>query len=180
VNAIRQGKPVTKANDGAAARDPVTLIRTPMRLDYTVSAGTQLSRYLHALAEKRIIGASCPTCNKVYVPPRGACPTCGIPTQGEIDIGHAGTVTTFCVIRIPFDNAAFDPPYVTAAILLDGADIPIFHLVRGIDVERVRMGMRVTAVWQDAGKLGPTLESIRWFEPNGEADAAYDSYAMHL
>jgi acetyl-CoA acetyltransferase len=67
----------------------------------------------------------------VYVPPRGACPTCGVPTTDEVEVADKGTVTTFCVVNIPFGNMPFDPPYVAASVLLDGADIPIFHLIRG-------------------------------------------------
>jgi uncharacterized OB-fold protein len=159
--------------------DPVTLLKTPIRLDYTVTAGAHHSKYLRALADKRILGARCGECDKVYVPPRGSCPTCGVPTEGgEVEVEHSGTVTTFCIINIPFGNMPFDPPYCAAAILLDGADQPIFHLVRGIDVHEVRMGMRVRAAWAD--ELGPTLESIKWFEPSGEEDADYDTYKAHL
>jgi uncharacterized OB-fold protein len=89
-------------------------------------------------------------------------------------------VTTFCVIRIPFDAAPFPPPYVAVAILLDGADMPIFHLLRGISPEVARMGMRVRAVWVPDAELSPTLSSIRWFEPTGEPDVAYQAIASHL
>jgi uncharacterized OB-fold protein len=74
----------------------------------------------------------------------------------------------------------FDPPYVAAAVLLDGADIPFFHLIRGVAPDEVRMGQRVRAVWVADSELAPTAESIRWFEPSGEADAPYDSYKEHL
>ena len=33
------------------------------------------------------------------------------------------------------------------------------------------MGMRVRAVWAPDEELGPTLASIKWFEPTGEPDA---------
>src|SRR5690606_33165891 len=52
---------------------PVTLLLTPVRLDYTVVAGHYLSQYLRGFAEKRILGARCEGCNKVLLPPRGAC-----------------------------------------------------------------------------------------------------------
>jgi uncharacterized OB-fold protein len=115
-------------------------------------------------------------CTKVYLPMRGACPTCGVPSTDEVQVADTGTVTTFCIIRIPFDAAPFPPPYTAVAILLDGADMPIFHLYRG-DVE-MRMGMRVRAVWAD--QLGPTLASIRWFEATGEPDAPFTAIEKHL
>lgn len=160
--------------------EPVSVIHTPIRLEYTVLAGRHLSRYLRALAEGRIVGGRCGRCRKVYVPPRGACPTCAEPTDSEVEVRDTGTVTTFCIINIPFENAAFPPPYAAAAVLLDGADIAIFHLVGNVDVDQVRMGMRVKAVWKPREELGPTLESIRYFEPSGEPDADYDSYREHI
>lgn len=158
--------------------EPVTLVPSPVRLDYTVTAGRNLTRYLNGLAEKRILGTRCG--DRVYVPPRDFDPTTGEPSHGEIEVKHTGTVTTFCIIRIPFEAAAFPPPYAAAAILLDGADIPIFHLIRGIDVSEVRMGMRVRAEWVPDDELGPTLASIKWFEPTGEPDADYETYREHL
>ena len=160
--------------------DAIKVVGMPVHLEYTVTAGFHYSRYLRALAEKRITGARCGQCKKVYVPPRGSCPTCGVPTDDEVTIKDTGTLTTFCVVNIPFGNMPFDPPYVAAAVVLDGADIPIFHLIRGVAVDEVRMGQRVRAVWVPDAELAPTVESIKWFEPSGEPDAPYDSYKEHL
>jgi uncharacterized protein len=160
--------------------EPVRVVGMPVRLEYTVTAGRHYSRFLRAMAQKRILGARCAQCSKVYVPPRGSCPTCGVPTEQEVSVSDQGTLTTFCIVNIPFGNMPFDPPYVAAAVILDGADIPIFHLLRGIPPEDVRMGQRVRAVWVPDQELAPTLESIRWFEPNGEADAPYDTYRDHI
>jgi len=161
-------------------RPPVTLFQAPIRLDYTVTAGRNLTRYLRALAQRRIIGGRCPECQKVYLPPRGSCPTCGVPTDTEVQIADRGTVTTFCVINIPFEAAPFPPPYAAVAIVLDGADQPILHLLRGIPPDEVRMGMRVQAVWVPDHELAPTLASIRWFEPTGEPDAPFEAIKDHL
>jgi hypothetical protein len=142
--------------------------------------GRHYSRYLRALAKKQIIGVRCAECRRVYVPPRGACPTCGVPSVDEVTVRDVGTLTTFCVVNIPFGNMPFDPPYVAAAVILDGADIPIFHLIRGVAPDDVRMGLRVRAVWVPDAELSPTVESIKWFEPSGEPDAPYESYKEHL
>ena len=81
-----------------------------------------------------------------------------------------GTVTTFCVVNVSFYGGTQEIPYVSALILLDGADLPIMHLIQECPVEQVRPGMRVEAVWVDDADLGPTMESIRWFRPTGESD----------
>ncbi|HEX4658648.1 MAG TPA: OB-fold domain-containing protein, partial [Streptosporangiaceae bacterium] len=72
------------------------------------------------------------------------------------------------------------PPYVAAAVLLDGADIPFQHLILGCDPGEVRMGMRVRAFWKPRHQWGTTLENIDHFYPAGEPDAPYETYAHHL
>lgn len=154
--------------------EPIRQIRTPMRLEYQIQAGADQSNFLQALTEKRIVGRRSPT-GKVYVPPTGACPVTGLPMQEEVELSHVGTVVNFCIINIPFEGQRLKPPYATGTILLDGSDLPLFHIIGG-NVEDVRMGMRVKAVWVPDEELAPTLESILYFEPTGEADAPYDSY----
>jgi uncharacterized OB-fold protein len=156
------------------------MMTAPISLRYTHSASAEESRYLRALAEGKIIGQRCPACGKVYVPPRGACPTCGVPTATDVELPDAGTVTTFCVVNVPFQGQRVPVPYVAASVLLDGADIPFQHLILGCAPADVRMGMRVRAVWKPPEQWGTTAENIDHFEPTGDPDAPYDSYAHHL
>ena len=118
-------------------------------------------------------------CHKVYVPPR-VCPADGVTTAEEVAVRDHGTVTTFCVVNVPFAGQRLDPPYVVAQILLDGADIPIPHLILGLPADEVRMGMRVAAVWRDPQTWTTTPENIAHFRPTGEPDAPYESFAEHL
>ena len=131
-----------------AAVEPVRSIRTPIRIEYEYSAGQAASRFLRAVAEGRLVGQRCPACHKVYVPPRGSCPTDAVATTDEVELSDHGTVTTFCIVRVPFKGMRIELPYVTAQILLDGANIAMMHLVAGVPAEEVRMGMRVKAAWR--------------------------------
>lgn len=160
--------------------DDISMITTPVRLQYTHSASPEESLYLRGLAEGKLLGQRCPACQKVYIPPRGACPTDGVPTEDEIELPDRGIVTTFCIVNVPFLGQRIKPPYVAAYILLDGADIAFLHLVLGCAAEDVRMGMRVEAAWKPREEWGTTLENIDHFRPTGEPDAPYDSYAGHL
>lgn len=156
--------------------EPVRSIRTPAGLAYTYTAGAAATRFLQQVAHKRLVGQRCPVCRKVYVPPRGACPTDGVPTEEEVELGHTGTVTSFCVVNVQFYGQVMELPYVSALILLDGSDIPIMHLIQEVPAADVHMGMRVEAVWVPDDEVGPTLESIKYFRPNGEPDADWETY----
>jgi uncharacterized OB-fold protein len=160
--------------------EPVTMVTTPIRLSYQHMVSPEETRYLHGLAAGRLLGQRCPACGKVYIPPRGACPTDGVPTTDEVELGNTGTVTTFCVVNVPFAGQRVKPPYVAAQVLIDGADIPMQHLILGCPADEVRMGMRVEAVWKPRDQWGPTPENIDHFRPTGEPDAPYESYSHHL
>jgi uncharacterized OB-fold protein len=154
------------------------IVERPVHIDYIASPGAAQARFLKGMSEGRILGERCPTCNKVYCPPRGSCPTDGVPTAEQVELAGTGTVTTFCVVNIPFAGQSVECPYVSASVLFDGADIPLFGLIQDIPWEEVRMGLRVEAVWAD--ELKPSLESIRYYRPTGEPDADYETYRHHV
>jgi uncharacterized protein len=160
--------------------EPVTKLATPIRLEYRVTAGAAASRFLRGLLEGRFLGQRCPVCQKVYVPPRGSCPTDGVATAESVECGPAGTVTTFCVVNVPFRGQSIAIPYVCAQVLLDGADISFMGLVQEIPATEVRMGLRVEAVFVPPAQRSPSLESVKWFKPTGESDADYDSFKAYL
>ena len=158
----------------------VTRITTPVVLDYEYVASPEESAFGRGLKEGRILAQACPECHKVYVPPRGACPVDGVPTSEPHELPDTGIVTTFCIVNVPYLGQKIPPPYVSAYVLLDGADIAFLHLVLGTDAEEVRMGMRVKAVWRPEAERTYSLENISHFEPTGEPDADFESYRRHL
>jgi uncharacterized OB-fold protein len=158
----------------------VTRVVTPVSLDYEYAASPEESAIYLGLLEGKIIGQRCPKCRKVYVPPRSACPVDGLAPDELVELPDTGTLTTFCIVNVPFLGQKITPPYVSAYVLLDGADIAFLHLILDIPAEEVRMGMRVKAVWKPREEWGTTIENIDHFSPTGEPDADYDTYKQHL
>lgn len=167
------GAPTGPAGHDGRFENPVTGIVAPARLDYTYSPGRAHSAHLRALAERRVVAERCPSCRKVYVPPRGACPTCGVATSEQVEVGPRGTVTTYCIVNIKAAHTAnpgIEVPYVYAHIALDGADLALHGRIGGIPYDQVRMGLRVEPVWPDGGGHPDH------YRPTGEPDADYETY----
>jgi uncharacterized OB-fold protein len=160
------------AQDTGAERSAGMTI-APVRLRYLHTASPGESAYLRGLAAGRLLGQRCGVCGQVYVPTRGTCPADGVTMTEEVELPETGTVTTFCIVNVGYPGQRVTPPYVAAAVLLDGADIAFQHLVLGCDPSEVRMGLRVRAVWGEAG-------GISHFAPTGEPDAVYETYARSL
>ena len=168
------------ADEPGKASKTVRAIETHTRLEYTYSPGRASTRFLRNMERKKIMGQKCTGCGKVYVPPRGACPRCGLPTEEEVQVADTGTVVSFTVVRVPSASIQLELPYAAGSILLDGADIPFQALLRDVDVADIRMGMRVQAQWVDDSELGPTFQNIRWFHPIDEPDVPFEQFQEHL
>ena len=159
-----------------ATGEPVAIVETPIKLDFSYTPGVAASRFLRSVEKGEIVGQRCPKCQKVYVPPRGACSMCGVATDEELTLTGKGTVTTFCITNVP--SPGLEPPYVTAWIRLDGADITSMFLIQECDPSEVRLGMRVEPVW--AEEKQPNIGSIKYYRPSGEPDAPYDDYKDYI
>ena len=147
------------------AREPVTGIEVPIYLQYEFTAGAALSRFLSSIREGRIMGQRCPACASVYVPPRGSCSRCGIPTEEEVQVSDQGVIESFTIVHIPIPGNPIKPPFIAANILLDGTDMACLHLVSEMPTEKVHVGMRVQAVWRPREEWDYTFENIAWFKP---------------
>ncbi|MDG2307507.1 MAG: Zn-ribbon domain-containing OB-fold protein [Candidatus Binatia bacterium] len=164
-----------------AKDEVVKVIRTPVQLEYSYSAGRSASRFLRSIKQGKLIGQKCPVDGRVYFPSRGSCPQHGVPIEGDpVELADIGTLVTFSIVRIPADTVPLDIPFVTIQVLLDGADTILMHLLSNCDLEKVHMGMRLKAVWKPKEEWEESVANIIYFEPLDEPDADYDSYKEHI
>ncbi len=166
--------PVDMSQIDLGESEPIQRVRIPATMRYTYSPGKATTQFLRALKEKRFIGDRCPTTDKVYVPPSGMSPIVGRPTIETVELGHTGTVTTFCVVDIDFTGGGMETPYVSALVLPDGADIAVYGLVSGVAADEVYSGQRVGAVWVSDEELTTSLENIKYWTPIDEPDVDLD------
>jgi uncharacterized OB-fold protein len=146
-------------------REPVTGIEVPINLQFEFTAGKALTRFLTRIREGRIVGQRCPSCSNVYVPPRGRCAACGVPTEEEVEVADTGVIESFTIVHIPIPGNAIKPPFIAANILLDGTDMACLHRVSEVDNDKVHVGMRVQARWKPREEWDYTFENIAWFRP---------------
>jgi uncharacterized protein len=139
-------------------------ITARLRVEYTYLPGRTLSRFLRGLGERHIEGGRCPSCSKVYVPPRVRCPACGTGPMTPAPVGDLGTIVSYTVVHVPVPGSP-EPPFAWAWIRLDGTDVPFAHLLGDVPFEDITVGGRVRAVWVADDQLAPTWESILHFAP---------------
>ncbi|MFZ9232358.1 MAG: Zn-ribbon domain-containing OB-fold protein, partial [Ilumatobacteraceae bacterium] len=83
--------------------DGILRLRQPISVTYNWSAGPNATSHLNGLLNGTLIGKRCPGCSLVYFPPRnGVCPKCARILGDDVVVGPRGTITTFCVVNVPF------------------------------------------------------------------------------
>ncbi len=132
----------------------------------TFTAGALGTKVLVDLRDrKKITGMRCPTCNRVYVPARSTCKDCFGQLDELVEVSDKGTVLTYTVVNEPNACQPVEPPLIYGIVQLDGADNGFVHMLGGVEAERLRVGMRVQAVFDEERK-GSILD-IKYFKPLG-------------
>lgn len=141
----------------------------PLDLKYKWGAGPHLGEFLRKLKEGTIVANRCPDCGRLQLPPTPVCGRCHI-GMGEdwVELSHQGTVISYSFVVDPmYDPGIGDMrpvPYTIAAIVLDGGpDVAFFHKLEENDPERVKVGMRVEAVFRPPDEREGTIEDIIHF-----------------
>ena len=106
--------------------DPVKTIESVVSLDYERPLTLATREYLDAIREKRIIAHRCPSCDRIYTPPKGYCPICTVPhgKDNEIELSSTGTLVSFTVLN-PDALHQGQAPTVRGTVQLDGSDVTI-------------------------------------------------------
>jgi hypothetical protein len=131
------------------------------------AAGAYGSKFLTELRDnKQFVGAKCPKCGKVYVPPRRVCGPCFVELTEIVPVSDEGELVTYTVVSFGFVDPATGKqkpvPYGYAAIMLDGSDSVLLHFVDETDPEKIKIGARVKAVFEEE-RTGSLLD-IKYFE----------------
>lgn len=175
--------------------EPVQFMSQMTAVEYRVPEPSRLAVHVaEQLAAGRVLAHKCPQCARVYVPPRGYCPLCTVPTvdADEVELEARGVVTTFSVITpLQYQGQQETDDYVQATILLDGSTSTVgMQRLHDIAIEDVHTGLRVEAVWKPeaerrggagAGARGVGLgDAITGWRPTGEPDAPHETYADYI
>ena len=131
---------------------------------FSYDAGAIRSRFLTEIRDNRkIVGIRCTECNRVYVPPRAVCLKCFGNLSDYVEVGQEGTLTTYSIVYRSEPFYPVEPPFVYGIIQLDGADTGLVHFINEVDLQKVRVGMRVKAVFKEE-RVGSILD-IKYFKP---------------
>jgi uncharacterized protein len=130
---------------------------------YTNSAGPIRSKFLlYMRDQQKIMGTKCSVCGKVYVPARSVCLDCYEDIEEWVEVSNSGILETYTIVYEKSPVFPFDGPFAIGVIKLDGADTGMVHRLGEIDFGKIRIGMRVRAVFSEERK--GDIRDIKYFK----------------
>lgn len=140
-------------------------LTVPLDVRYKWSAGPHLQKFLLGLKEGKMIGNKCPKCGHALIPPVPVCAKCHVEMGDFMEFSHRGTVISYSLVVDPiFDSGTGDrrpTPYAIASINVDGGtDATFFHKLEETDPEKIKIGMRVEAVFKLKEEREGRIEDI--------------------
>jgi len=143
------------------------------KAEYAWDRGIALTKFFEGLKNGKIFGIRCPECNRVVVPPRIFCERCFREIDEWIELKDTGKVNTFSVSFVNWDASRRETPQVPAVVEIDGASpgIGFMHLLSDVGdtleeiLRRVKIGMKVKAVWKNEEEREGAITDILYFKP---------------
>ncbi len=146
------------------------VIQGKITLPYQWAMGETTTRFFEEFRQGRIMGTRCGGCGRVMVPARRFCPRCFRDTDEWVQVSDKGTLRSWVLVNFAYEGQPKEPPYIIGVIDLDGSDCGFTHFVGGLEdydlghvKERIRIDMRVAAVWREARE--GTIFDIDHFRP---------------
>lgn len=137
-----------------------------LELPYRRSLGPVVGAFLTGLRDGRVLGSRT-AAGRVIVPPLEYDPATGDAVDDLVEVGSAGTVTSWAWVPEPMRKHPLDHPFAWVLVQLDGADTSIIHALDSVTADAVTTGMRVRIVWADERR--GHITDIACFEPEGAA-----------
>ena len=116
-----------------------------------------------------IWGRKCDRCERVLVPPRMYCEQCYRPTDRWVKLARHRKGRHLFDSYVNFDASRRKEPILVAVVEIDGASplMGILHLLGEVTPEKIKIGMRVQAVWKESRERTGAITDISYFKPMG-------------
>ncbi|MGQ9624251.1 MAG: Zn-ribbon domain-containing OB-fold protein [Candidatus Bathycorpusculaceae bacterium] len=135
-----------------------------MEADYLYTLGVAGERFFKEIKENgKIMGAKCPKCGLIFVPPRLYCEKCFAKLEDWVDVGKKGEVYTFTIATVDIDGKELEKPQIYALIRFEGTQGGLIHKIR--ETDKAYIGMKVEAVLKPPSERKASINDIAYFKP---------------
>ena len=132
-----------------------------VQADYNFWVGKYMDKFYDGLESKQVLGNRCPTCNRVFVPPRKVCGNCFKTidfSNNWVKLKDTGTLRNFTTTRIAVSEAGkkkTSEAIPIGMVQFDGSDTSVVYPLLDVQEKDLTIGLKVQVVWNDELKGHP-------------------------
>ena len=157
-----------KSSDEEEKKPEYITVRIDAPRKYRWSTGKYIGRtYKEAQENKKLVANRCVQCKEVLWPPVEVCGRCKVEAGEDwVELSQTGTVMQYTYLVYPMWDPhygeKFANPHPNAMILLDDG-VYIRHFLEETDADKLKVGMRVEAVWKEDHERGEGTADVKYF-----------------
>lgn len=136
-----------------ASEDPA--FHGVIELPYKLTTGGAASTFLAELANRKIVGSRCPSCERVIVPAQDFCAPCRESLKDLVEVSHGGELTGFTETA----------EGLMGTVRLAGASTDFVHKLLDAELADLEVGAGVEVRW--AAEAEGSMLDIEGFAPAG-------------
>ncbi len=137
-----------------------------MECDYIYTAGVAGERFYIALRdEEKLLATRCEKCNITFMPPRLYCDNCFTELASFMEVPSKGVIESYTITYFDRDGQALPEPEILAFVKIDKTDGGLIHRIGEIKPESLKIGSKVTAVFEAKKERKGALTDIKYFKP---------------
>lgn len=138
-----------------------------MECDYIYTAGIAGERFYTTLRDgAKLLATHCQKCKITFMPPRMYCDQCFSELVDYTEVPSTGVINSYTITYFDRDGKALSEPIVLAYIRIDKTDGGLIHRIGEIKPESLKIGTKVTAVFEAKNKRQGALTDIKYFKPD--------------
>jgi uncharacterized OB-fold protein len=142
--------------------DQPRVVESTLEFPYSRSLGPVVGTFLAGLRAHKILGARAAN-GTVIVPPLEYDPNTGDSLDELVEVGPAGTVTSWTWVDQPTPKHPLNRPFAFALVRPDGASTAMVHAVDAGSIAKMSTGMRVRPRWR--GEPHNMIDDLACWEP---------------
>ena len=150
-----------EAGDAFADFRDVEIIDMQMAFGFRHSLG-KLSRFFLALEERKLLGATCPTCGTVWLPPRPVCPD-DLAVTEWVELDGRGHLVEGSLSAYTLKTGGGEHQLMLGYVAVEGASTLLLQQIRNLGDRRLEHGLPLKVVWSEEAVEHPM--ELFWFEP---------------
>jgi uncharacterized OB-fold protein len=137
-----------------------------MECDYIYTAGVAGEHFYIALRdEEKLLATRCDKCKITFMPPRLYCDKCFAELGNFREVPSTGVIESYTITYFDRDGHSLSEPEVLAFVKIDKTDGGLIHRIGEIKPESLKIGTKVTAVFETKKDRKGALTDIKYFKP---------------